>query len=452
MTVPYRYQIKAVRAAHKFSGRCLMALDMGLGKSLVSLLYAQRHLHLRPIVVICPATLKWNWEHEAVKHVQMRADILSGRKPPRGGFKPRHRLIIINYDILKDWVKYLLKLKPQLVVIDECSALGNRQSKRSRAVKVLCRDVPHVLALSGTPLTNRPAELWPTLNILRPDLYPSFFPFGFLYCGAKKNHWGWEFKGATRLKRLHNNLLEQVMVRERKEDVLKELPSKRRVVLPFEISRDEYSRALHGFLSWMADRNPSKLRTAERAEGLVKLGYLRRLAAKLKLPQVIEWVDSFMKEEDGKLVLFAIHRKIIARLQKRYKGICVVVDGSVKGRHRQLAVEQFQTKNATRLFIGNVKAAGVGLTLTAANTVAIAELGWTPGEMTQAEDRTHRIGQKKSVTVYYLIAKDTIEEDLLKLITKKQKILNAVVDGKGKGDNLNLFDKLVQALQRGSRK
>jgi SWI/SNF-related matrix-associated actin-dependent regulator 1 of chromatin subfamily A len=166
---------------------------------------------------------------------------------------------------------------------------------------------------------------------------------------------------------------------------------------------------------------------------------------------VLEWVENFLAESDGKLVLFAIHKNIVGELQKRFKALCVVVNGSTSNRNRQLAVDKFQQNKRCRLFIGNIKAAGVGLNLTAANTVAFAELDWVPGNHTQAEDRIHRIGQKGSASIFYLVAKGTIEDKLCAVIEDKQRVLNTVLDGNGRGDNLDIFAKLCDELQKEQR-
>jgi SWI/SNF-related matrix-associated actin-dependent regulator 1 of chromatin subfamily A len=175
------------------------------------------------------------------------------------------------------------------------------------------------------------------------------------------------------------------------------------------------------------------------------MGYLKRLAAELKTKAVTDWIDTFLEETEEKLVVFAIHKSIINVLKERYPN-SVVVTGSVTGKKRQRAVDKFQRHKGTRLFIGNLQAAGVGLTLTASSTVVFAELGWTPGEHTQGEDRVHRIGQKYPSTCYYLIGVDTIEEKLSRIIQEKQTILSSTLDGGCIEEQLDIFDQLQQEI------
>lgn len=449
-TKPRDFQVEdAEDIVREFEGRCLLANQMGLGKSLTALMVALLLKNARPVIVVCPASLKWNWEHEALFHCGMRAEVLETRKVPRKGFRTRHQIIIINYDILPWWIDWLKRLRPQMVVIDECHYVGNRRALRTRAVRLLCRKVPNVLALSGTPLTNRPAELWPILNILRPKLYPAFLPFAKLHCAPKKTPYGMDYSGASRMPLLHRRLRRRLMIRRLKADVLDQLPKKTRTVVPLSIDRPhDYARAANDFGGWLRETDPSKLRTADRAHALVQMGYLKRLAARLKLRQVFAWVDDFLRESDGKLILFAVHKKIIRKLRRRYAQTCVVVDGSVTGQHRKLAVTRFQNDRKIRLFIGNVRAAGVGLNLTAAHTVAFAEMDWTPGLHTQAEDRCYaRLGDLHGASVYYLVARGTIEEKLVKLIARKQKVLNAILDGEGRGDPFDIHEKLLRMLK-----
>lgn len=453
MTQPFLFQLQDVRRIHKMGGRCLIANPMGTGKSFEALLYALRHPEQRPIVVVCPASVKWNWLHEATIHAGIRAEVLESRSPHKGRILKPPQLAIINYDILASWLKYLRKLRPQLIILDEVHMLQSRTTQRTRAARALCVGVPHVLALSGTPLINRPAELWPTLNILRPDLFPNWIEFARRHCAPTWKPWGWEFKGATDLDVLHRHLTKHLMVRRTKQEALPGLPSKSRVVVPLDIvGRKQYNHAVHDFLGWMAKHHRHKLSRAAKAERLVQLGYLKRLAGRLKLKSVMEWVDDFLVEAEGKLILFAIHKKIIRQLRQRYQSLCVVVTGDVTGRKRQQAIDAFQKNRRIRLFIGNLDAAGVGWNGTAAEAVAFAELGWSPGKHTQGEDRCHRIGQKRNTTAYYLVARDTIEQSLCQLLQDKQKTLDKVLDGGVTDDALDIFDRLTQELEAGGKR
>ena len=452
-TKPLRYQEKGVRKIHHFQGRALLADDMGLGKTLQALIFAHE-LGSGPIIVICPASLKWHWEREAWKHCRFTSQVLEGRKPPVG-WRRHQDVIIINYDILTKWLPLLIRCKPRLVIVDECHKISNQSTLQSKNTKKLCRKAKNVIGISGTPLLNRPSELFPILNILRKDLFPSFFSYASRYCRPELKPWGWEYKGATHLDELHRLLNRTCMIRRRKADVLKELPAKTRNIVTLDIvNRKEYDLAVKDFITWLSKKSPHLAKRAAKAERLVKIGYLKRLAARLKLPAVLDWIDSFLSETDEKLIVFAVHKEIVQAIQKRYPKISVVVDGSTTGSKRQGHVDAFNKDKRIRIFIGNIKAAGVGWSCTSSSVTAFAEMGWTPGEHTQAEDRTHGLKRGRDGFVsrsYYLVSRDTIEEDLCKINQSKQKILEAVMDGERSVSDLNLFDLLTEQLTKAKK-
>lgn len=440
------YQYVGARQIHRFGGRALLADEMGLGKSLQALYYCWRTRHL-PVIIVCPASLKFNWEREASSHLNLMSEVLEGRRVPRLRALSTHPVTIINYEILSYWLPYLRKLGASTLIIDECQSIKNRASRRCKAVQDLADRIPHVVALSGTPLTNQPAELWPTLNVLYPEVYSSFQKFAYRYTRPQRKPWGWVYSGSRNLDELHAKLRSHCMIRRLKKDVLRELPEKVRKIVPLDLpDRREYVEACENFLGWLSKQSVTRASKAKKSEALVKIGYLLRLCARLKVPLIYDWIDHYLESTDDNLVLMTVHRRMVELLHERYRKISVVVDGSVKGRHRMLAVDKFQHDRGTRLFIGNVKAAGVGLTLTRAPTCAFTDLPWTPGDVVQGEDRIHRIGQQRVATIYYLVAVQTVEEKLCKLLRDKQSILENILDGKGQGDDLNIFNELIKSI------
>lgn len=419
--------------------------------SLTVLLWIQRHPEIKKVIVVCPASIKWVWEREAAIHVGIRAEILEGRKIPKGGFPNNNRLTVINYDILPNWVDYLKTTKPQLIVGDEVQYSSTPNAKRSKAFRKLCKGVKHVIGLSGTPLTNRPSELWHPIHVIRPDLFPNFRTYAERYCNPRKTFWGWDYSGASNLEELNKTLLANLMTRVRKSDVLSQLPPMARHIVPLEIeNRKEYNSAVLDFLGWLREISPEKAQRAARAEKMARIGYIKRLSAKLKIKSTIGWIDNFLEGSDEKLILFGIHKEVIDPLQDRYKDQCVVVTGSVTGRQREKAFDQFLNCSSTKLFIGNVRAAGVGWSAKGVSTVAFAEMDWSPSVMQQAEDRTHGIGRGQEgirSQSYWLVARNTIEETLCQVLQKKQKILTSVLDGGDADTGLDVYDQLEEALR-----
>jgi len=445
----YPFQKEGVKMIErKFNGRALLADEMGLGKTIQALTYLKQNEELRPAVIVCPASVKWTWEYEA-RSLRMISTILTGRKPPlpRAAMPPAP-LIIVNYDILAAWKDWIKSFQPKALIIDECQYIQNPRAQRTKAVVQLGRKIDKILALSGTPMTNRPKELFPTLNLLQPKIYSGFVPYAFRYCGRRRTYWGWENNGATNLDELNQGLRQHVMIRRRKKDVLKDLPDKITRVIPMGLRKQhEYIEARDNFRTWLIKHHGGKKATrALKVEGLTQAGYLLRLTARLKAKSVVEWATRFLQESDEKLILFAIHKKMINVLRRRVPFKNVVVDGSVTGKKRYAAVHQFQHDKPTRLFIGNLWAAGVGITLTAARTVGFSELWWRPGDFAQASDRPHRIGQKQTVWINYLIAAGTFEEKLCHVLQQKQEHITATLDSGDSSGDINIMSLLRKAF------
>jgi len=446
----YPFQKRGVRAIHHYNGRVLLADEMGLGKTYQVLQWLKEQPDVRPVVVVTPAHLKGFWQNEARRKTGLHAVVLNGIKPTPIPKRLRGSLIIIlNYEILKGWVDVLLELEPQCLVIEEAHYCKNRRAKRTKLIRRLAKVAQHCIAISGTPLLNRPAELFPTLNMLWPEKYPSFFSYATRYCNPVHKPWGMDYKGAIHIKELHNKLTEVGMIRRRKADVLQDLPLKQRTVIPVNIELQSYMEAQVNFLTWLAKQSLEKAERASKALEITKLGYLKRLAATEKLPQVISWIDDYLEETNDKLVIYGIHKAVVRSLYNHYRSISVCLDGSTPKKERATIVRVFQQNKRIRLFIGNIQAAGTGITLTAASRLLFAEIDWVPANMTQAEDRVHRIGQKQHVDITYLVAKGTIEEKLCEIIQRKQQIVSQTLDGETVvGNELNVFDALLESMKK----
>lgn len=450
MTVALPYQLKGVRKIEHFNGRALLADDMGLGKSFQSLLWSQNHPEIKPIIILCPAFLKSNWVRECRKHFGIQAQVLNGRTPPKRTQLIQHKIVIINYDILGPWMKYLKRMKAKLLIIDESQNLQSTSSKRSKYTKKLSLSIPHVIALSGTPLLNRPAELFVTLNIIRPDKYGSMAEFGGKYCGRKLTPWGWQYRGARNLDELHEELLVTCMIRRRKIDVLKDLPPKNRIIVPLDIDdRRQYDHASRDLVGWLKTISKKRANRAKKVERLVRMGYLKRLAAELKVKQVREWIENFLTETDEKLIVFGIHKAVLRPLHAHFKQTSTLIDGSVINHKRDIAVAQFLKHRKTRLMFCNIVAAGAGWSAKGVSNILFAELEWRPGLHTQGEDRAWGLNRGKEgvpLSCWYAVASGTIEEALCKVLQDKQKVITHTLDGDDSGDELDIYDLVEQML------
>lgn len=433
----YPFQIDGVKWLEARKGCGLIGDEMGLGKTVQALGWLNINPEARPAVIVVPASLKRNWEREAGKWLGKgeRIAVLSGKSPSKSALKGKS-IIIINYDILGAWLSFLKGIGPKVMIVDESHYCKNYKAQRTKSVKELSKACKHTIFLSGTPIVNRPSEFYTVLNMLDPVNFNSWFKYVNKYCAAKNTGYGLDVSGASNTEELHDRLVNGgLMLRRLKSEVLKELPAKRRFVVPMDISnRPEYQEADNNLISWIKDNfADGRVRSekASQAEALARFNYLKQLAAEGSLENSIQWIRDSL-DSNGKLVVFAVHHATIDRLSEELRNYNpVVVDGRVDVDKRQGLVDRFQTDPNCRVFIGNIKAAGVGLTLTAASNTVFVELGWTPGEHDQAEDRVHRIGQEAdSVSAWYLVAADTIMEEIASMLDEKREILNAVLDGK----------------------
>ncbi len=469
----YKYQIEGVHFLEQKNGRALIADEMGLGKTVQALSWLKLHPEFSKVLVICPASLKINWQREAEKWALLDMEILNGTTP----HKIKSNDVIINYDILSYWEKHLKLKQFDVIIFDEAHYIKNNKAKRTKAFKRLVKSVPRLIALTGTPIENKPIEIYNIVKVIDPSIFPDATDFAVEFCGAKKTRFGWDKNGATNTLKLNKILSNSIMIRRKKVDVLKDLPEKQIIKVPFEINnRIEYDQAETEFVEFLkkkfntenlteeileelkqfAKRNDievsEELTTDEirlikehkferiaSAPVLAQIELLKQLAVKGKIDQVIEWIENFL-ESGEKLVVFAVHKKVVSQLMEKFKHIAVKVDGSVSQKQRQEAVDKFQKDVKTRLFIGNIKAAGVGITLTAASNAAIIEFPWSPGELNQAADRIHRITQTKQVTIRNLVGESTIEEKIITLLKKKEKVITKILDGKQYEDQSILMD------------
>lgn len=443
----YKYQKQGSYIIYKFGGRALLGDEMGLGKTLQALYYAFKMPSKRPVVIVCPASVKGVWEFEIHQNLKQGACILEGRSAKK--VLTKSEFYIINYEILKGWMDFLLDLDPKIVIIDECHYITNPDALRTQYTHELCLDADHVIAISGTPLMNRVTEIWPILNIIRPNEYDNFMRFAWRWTKPKKTATGWNYDRVRNdLHLLNKHLLKTCMIRRRKVEVLKDLPPKSRRLIPLHITtgREEYNKADRDFMLWLKQQSALKALNASKAVAIARMSYLRRLVVELKLPYIEEYIDNWLIQTEEKLVIFGIHTKPLEQLYNKYKKQAVLIYGKVPTRLRKEMVADFQTNPSRRLFFGNIQACGAGITLHAASTELIIELPWNPAVLGQVEDRIHRIGQEEHVSINIMVVKDTIEEDFVTMQKRKGSMFEAVMDGKATVTSLQVIRHTLNAM------
>lgn len=433
--------------------RAILADEQGLGKT-VQALAALEADGAWPALVVCPAGLKLNWEREAQAWLPHRSvALLRGRGAASVEAARDADLVVCNYEILDAHLERLtgedgrLARPLRALVLDEAHYVKEPRARRTKAAVALSRaldDDALRLALTGTPVVNRPKELVSQLRAIgRLDEFGSGAAF------ARR------FRDRAAHERLHWNLRASCFVRRRKAEVLPQLPAKTTHVVPVELANvAEYRHAEADLVGWLRaqplddDQRTARERAAERAEQLVRLNALRLLVARGKLAAALGWVEDFLASGEP-LVVFAEHVEVQRALVERFDGDGAVhVLGADAQEARQRAVDAFQAPDGPSLIVCSMRAAGHGITLTRASNVCFLELDWTPARHDQAEDRVHRIGQRDAVTAHYLLAPETIDETMAELLGRKRGTIDAVTDGRA-GSDESVQDGLVRALRDG---
>ncbi len=434
------FQWAAVRYA-LHARRAFLADEQGLGKT-VEALAALEADDAYPALVVCPASLKLNWEREAQHWLPHRSvAVVAGRM----AVPPRAEITILNYEIVASHRDALALRRPRALVLDESHYCKNPQAKRTRAVRRLAegmgRDALR-LALTGTPVLNHAEELISQLRVLG-----RLEDFG---SGARFKA---QFRGPLTEERLHWHLRRRCFVRRRKSEVLPQLPDKRQVVVPVELDNArEYRLAEDDVIAWLREQPldlselNAKIAATLRAQRLAQLGTLQRLAARGKLHAALTWIHDFLASGEP-LVVFARHVEVQEAVLERFPDAAHLFGRDTLAA-REATVQGFQEDDGPQLIVCATRVAAQGITLTRASNVAFLELEWTPAMHDQAEDRCHRIGQHDAVTAWYLLAAGTIDETMARLIARKRGLVAAVTDGR-RLDGDGLVEAVVRELREG---
>jgi SNF2 family DNA or RNA helicase len=446
------FQRAAVAYARGKDG-VLVADEMGLGKTVEALAILADKV-LFPVVIVCPASLRLNWAREAAKWLPGRKSVVYGIDKGHKN-KKINDIHIINYDILRKHADLLKDVAPLAVVFDESHYLKNAKSARSKAALDIAsaQSVRMRLLLTGTPILNRPVELVHQLKILwKLEDLGGFWPFVKRYCNAQETEFGWNMRGASHVDELGTSLRASCMIRRLKSDVLTELPPKQVMDMPVALSnRREYKKAEEDFDAWLEERYAEEpeirditdseerryrlfakvLKTFQGGQ-LAQLTKLREVCALGKLPAALEWIESAL-ESESKIVVWAQHQSVQKAIVKRYPD-ALHIFGDDSPAARQRSVDLFQSDTSARLIVCSTQAGGTGWTLTAARVALFVELDWTPGTMLQAEDRIHRMGQADPVLVVRMLAENSIDGYMSRMLADKGEIISALTSMKAVTD------------------
>lgn len=409
--------------------RFILADDMGLGKT-TSTVIASMESGAKKVLIVCPASLKINWKREIENYSDDYVLIVEGKK-----WGSTFKYYIINYDILKNFhttensedseaYQIIVNEGFDLAIVDEAHYISNSQAQRTKLLNDILAKIPKVWLLTGTPMTSRPINYYNLLKIMNSPLTLNWKSYVMRYCKGYQFKVGgrkiWNTSGASNLDELREQT-KAVVLRRLKTDVL-DLPEKIISPIWLELKNSFYDDELTEFLR-ISEENKEKESITVTLNRLMKL---RQLIAIEKVEHTCELIDKVL-EQDRKVIVFTNFTMSLDMLHEKYKKKSVVLDGRMSKERRQDAVDRFQNDDKVKIFIGNIKAAGVGITLTAADTVIMNDLSFVPADHSQAEDRSYRYGQKNSVLVYYPVFENTIEMTIYNILQKKKDIIDQVM-------------------------
>jgi SWI/SNF-related matrix-associated actin-dependent regulator 1 of chromatin subfamily A len=427
--MPFEHQKEAIQKLLE-NDKFILADDMGLGKT-SSAIIASIETKPSKTLIICPASLKQNWKREIENYSKKEIYICEGKK-----YDDSADFVIINYDIIKNFhslkskeESLIQKSKFDLVIIDECHYIKSPQASRTKLINDICKDINKIWLLTGTPLTSRPIDYFNLLSLVDSPVSKNWMAYVKRYCAGYQFSVGmnkvWNVSGASNLDELRERT-SPLLLRRLKENVL-DLPEKIITPIYLRLKSKEYEDVMGEYFEWVKN-NPKESKSL--SVQFSKLMKVRQIIADEKIKSTIEFIENTL-EQEKKIIVFSNFTNSLNKIYEHFNKIAVKLDGSSTAKQRQESVDEFQTNDKIKVFVGNIKAAGVGITLTSANVVIFNDLSFVPADHSQAEDRAYRIGQKNSVSVLYPIFENTIEGIIYDMLDRKKKIISTVL-----GDNL----------------
>jgi SWI/SNF-related matrix-associated actin-dependent regulator 1 of chromatin subfamily A len=434
--------------------RAILADDMGLGKTRQAIVALRHAAPEGQRLVVCPASVKRNWAREiALTTTSEAVHVIEGTAAQP---VPRDvRWVIVNYDVLRQHADVLAATPWSALVFDEAHYLKNHTSARSRIARELASAAaslaptePAVYLLTGTPLTNRPRDLFVLLQLAGHPLGRSFLSFAKRYCAAEKTEYGWKTDGASHIAELTLQL-HGTMLRRGKEEVLS-LPPKLRTWLPTTIPAGTAAREIREVVTLLLARRAGTQAASDSQSRTQLLSLLTKARQKLAVAKVQTTLDLARGavEQGEKIIVFSCFDEPLRALARAFGPQAVVLTGRVPSSKRQALVDRFQQDDDVRVFLANIIAGGTGLTLTAATQVVFNDLDWVPANHWQAEDRAYRIGQTRTVNVTYVVGEETIDAFVQTVLETKAALVRNIVEGEaltGTADG-NVLDELERAL------
>ena len=445
---PLEHQKEAIQKLVE-NKKFILADDMGLGKT-TSTIIAALESGSKKVLIICPATLKINWKREIENYSDKSIYIAESKN-----FSTEADFVIINYDIIKNFHdtkkkddSQVLAANFDLVIVDEAHYIKNATAQRTKLINDIVKKTERLWLLTGTPMTSRPIDYFNLLSLIDSPVAKNWMAYAIRYCSGYQFNVGgrkvWNVTGASNLEELRDRTL-GLTLRRLKENVL-DLPDKIITPVYLRLKSKSYENVMGEYYDWY-DKNPDE--SSSLTVQFSKLMKVRKVIANEKVKQTIDFAENIL-EQGKKVIIFTNFTDTLQTIYQHFGKQAVYLDGSCSNSMRQQAVDSFQTDDKIKVFVGNLKAAGVGLTLTSAEVVIMNDLSFVPAEHSQAEDRAYRYGQKSNVLVYYPIFDNTIEAAIYDILNKKKQIIRTVM-GDQIPENIGDVAEEILALINNSR-
>jgi len=451
------YQVRGVEFLQECDARGLLSDEQGLGKTIQVMALIKLHAKkLLPCVIVVPTTVKLQWLHELINKCGVQGFLTqvigSGKELAAPGFD----IYITTYDLVKNEKCFdLVKGKIQLVVLDECQRIKDHLSGRAKAVQRLCKDVPHIIPMSGTPIKNHAGEYFTVLNLVQPRMFPHYVTFIERECDSYHNGWGYKVGGLKNPDMFHEKTKDFIL-RRTKEDVLPDLPALSRRFYHVELDKrlnKAYAQAIQELDDTLYDDELSGMEKSSCI--LAIMTKMRQITGVSKVEQAVDFATEFVISNDRKLVIFYHHHAAASKLEMDLNNWLseggfepvLHMSSALGQQQRQDMITKFKDNAGSRIMIASTLAAGEGLNIQFCADAVMLERQWNPGNEEQAEGRFHRFGQTHPVTVTYMIASETIDEYFTELVEQKRAIVASTLDKKNiQWDQNSLMTELAQIL------
>ena len=473
----YNFQKEGINFGIEKNGRLLIADEMGVGKTIQAIGIMTIYKEDWPVLILCPSSVKFSWRDELKNWlsdiINLEKEDIQVFKSSKDKIKNGQKFYIISYDLAIRNINFLIEKKFKCAIADEAHYMKNFDSKRTKLLIPILQRCKRLILLTGTPILAKPIEIYPLLTALRPDFFHNFKEFGERFCNPTQTIYGMNWNGYDNIRELHF-ILKKIMIRRLKNEVLSQLPPKKRQKI--EIPTDEkIINQLKKILITKKERLKNFINSNDKIEKieetkeiknisnekkseeniLATLNEAYTLTGKAKIKGITDYI-TYLINNSCKFLIFAHHTEILNSIEetvKKTKTEYVRIDGKVSSEKKQERVNKFQKDNSCLVAILGITACATGITLTKASTIIFAELHYTPAIMIQAEDRAHRIGQENNcVNIHYLFASDTLDEIIYSKLNEKFMIVSSTMDNQVKDLEMKKIKEKIGEFVKGDGK